>query len=71
MGTAYRMPPSPCWMCPHGPSGVCNLGVSRDNGHGGCARWTRWFVTHWSPLCRTVEGQIKIARESRDEADLV
>ena len=41
----YRLPPSPCFSCFHGPSGRCRV-------------WTEWFVENWPKVCRELQRRM-------------
>ena len=40
----YRLPPSPCSSCFHGPSGRCQRPYGLERNSGGCRIWTEWFM---------------------------
>lgn len=54
----YRLPPSPCSSCFHGPSGRCQRPYGLERNSGGCRIWTEWFVENWPKVCRELQRRM-------------
>ena len=54
----FRLPPSPCSSCFHGPSGRCQRPYGLKQGSGGCRIWTEWFMENWPKVCRALQRRM-------------
>ena len=54
----YRLPPSPCSSCFHGPSGRRQRPYGLKQGSGGCRIWTEWFMENWPKVCQELQRRM-------------